>query len=146
MSKTKYQSIDIDFEVYQLIVLEKRGFDEADNDVLRRLLDLSVQPAQSTPPHDGDSGAWLGKGVELPEGTTLRMIYSGAEYSGTVVGGKWKLGDEYYNTPSQAASGVARTKDGAKAILNGWKYWYVKRPSDTTWAPLDKLRSPIGDK
>ena len=24
-------------------------------------------------------------------------------------------------------------------MLNGWKYWYVKRPSDTTWVFLDKL-------
>lgn len=41
MSETNYRSIDIDFQVYQLIVLEKRGFDEAENDVLRRLLGLS---------------------------------------------------------------------------------------------------------
>ena len=26
-------------------------------------------------------------------------------------------------------------------MLNGWKYWYVKRPSDMTWVLLDKLRN-----
>ena len=140
MSETNYRSIDIDFHVYQLIVLEKRGFDEAENDVLRRLLGLSDSPTQSTP-HSGQSGSWNSKGVELPEGTELGMTYSGAKHSGTVAGGKWKAGDEHYYTPSEAASAVARTKGGGKTKLNGWKYWYVKRPSDTTWVLLDKLRN-----
>ena len=35
MSETNYRSIDIDFHVYQLIVLEKRGFDEAENGTVK---------------------------------------------------------------------------------------------------------------
>lgn len=140
MSETSYRSIDIDFEVYQLIVLEKRGFEEPDNDVLRRLLGLGDPAVAPTPPADETPGSWRGPGVELPEGTRLRMTYADAEHSGTIVDGKWKVGDEYYNTPSQAASQVARTKRGTKTMLNGWKYWHVKRPSDTSWVPLDTLR------
>ena len=141
MSETRYQSIDIDFEVYQLIVLEKRGFDEPENEVLRRLLGLADSTvAQPPSPPNEKSGSWLGHGVELPEGTKLKMTYSSAEHRGTVVGGKWKVGDAYYNTPSQAASGVARTRRGGKTMLNGWKYWYVKRPADPSWALLDTLR------
>ena len=70
------------------------------------------------------------------------MVYGGIEHNGVVVGGKWKIDeDECYNTPSQAASAVARIKHGGKTRLNGWKYWYIKRPSDTNWMLLDKLRN-----
>ena len=140
MDESKYRPIEVDFDIFQLIVLEKRGFDESDNDALRRLLGLSNPPTQSTPAPRGPYGSWLDQGVELPEGTKLRMTYGGTEHAGTVAGGKWKVGDQYYNTPSQAASGVARTRAGGKTMLNGWKYWYVRRPSDTTWVLLDKLR------
>lgn len=141
MSKSKFRPIDIDFEVYQLIVLEKHDFDESDNDALRRLLGFNDSPVEHNPPLRRGGRSWWSKGVELPEGTSLKMIYSGIEYVGTVVGGKWKVGEKYYNTPSQAASGVACTKTGNKTQLNGWKYWIVKRPSDTDWILLDKLRS-----
>ncbi len=140
MSETGYRSIDIDFEVYQLIVLEKRGFDEVDNDALRRLLGLEDWAGPPAPRSGGKTGSWRGHGVELPEGTRLRMTYSGVEHSGAVIGGKWKIGDRNYNTPSQAASQLARTRRGAKTMLNGWKYWQVKRPSDASWISLDALR------
>ena len=126
--------------MFQLIVLEKQGFDESDNEALRRLLGLCNSFGSTLPPK-GKSEPWLGKGVVLPEGTILKMTYSDVEYCGTVAGGKWKVGDEYYNTPSGVASKVARTKTGAETSLNGWKCWYVKRPSDTTWVLLDKLRN-----
>ena len=49
MDESKYRPIEVDFDIFQLIVLEKRGFDESDNDALRRLLGLSNPPTQSTP-------------------------------------------------------------------------------------------------
>ena len=136
MSENKYRSIDVDFDVFQLIVLEKRGFDESDNVALKRLIGLCNSPLDQIQPPE----PWHDEGVELPEGTMLKMTYSGVEHRGTVTGGKWKFGDECYNTPSGAASGIARTKAGAKTRLNGWKCWFVNRPSDTTWVLLDKLR------
>ena len=172
MSETKYRPIDIDFEVYQLIVLEKRGFDESDNEALRRLLGLfpcgkgfpgrlpkpahpsgsppteTKEPVtgilESEPGHSDhrreDSASWFGKGVILPEGTKLRMSYGGVEHNGIVAGGKWEIKGMHYNTPSQAAFAVARTKHGGRTQLNGWKYWHVKRPSDADWVLLDRLR------
>ena len=139
MKENECRPIEVDFEVFQLIVLEKRGFDESENDALRRLLGLANSPTESAPAI-APGISWKGQGVELPEGTKLRMIYSGIEHRGTVTGGRWLVEDRHYNTPSQAASGVARTKAGGKTMLNGWKYWYIKRPSDTIWVPLDKLR------
>lgn len=166
MSETRYRPIDIDFEVYQLIVIEKRGFDESDNEALRRLLGLvpdgkesqekrpelprscGSQPTESGPGHSDqrkEGGiSWSGKDVVLPEGTRLRMTYGGIEHNGTVVGGKWAVEGRRYNTPSQAASAVARTRRGGKTRLNGWKLWHVKRPSDTGWVSLDRLRD--GDR
>ena len=69
------------------------------------------------------------------------MTYGGIEHNGVVVGGKWEVEGQRYNTPSQAASAVARTKRGGKTQLNGWKFWHVKRPSDTSWTFLDRLRN-----
>ena len=172
MSETEYRPIDIDFEIYQLIVLEKRGFDESDNAALRRLLGLvpggkelpkkrptlprlcGSQPTETgrritdaferesarTDQRKEDAASWSGKGVVLPEGTRLRMTYGSAEHNGVVVGGKWEVEGERYNTPSQAASSVARTRRGEKTRLNGWKLWHVKRPSDASWIFLDRLR------
>ena len=45
---TKYRTIEIDFEIYQLIVLEKRDFEEPDFVALRRLLVFPV-PSDGTP-------------------------------------------------------------------------------------------------
>ena len=68
------------------------------------------------------------------------MTYRGVEHNGVVVGRKWEVEGKCYNTPSQAAAGVARTKHGEKTNLNGWKYWFVKRPGDTGWIAIDDLR------
>ena len=68
------------------------------------------------------------------------MNYGNVNYNGVVVNGKWKVGDRIYNTPSQAASGEAYTKAGKRTMLNGWKYWNVRRPTDAAWILIDHLR------
>ena len=134
MSETNFRPIDIDFEVYQLIVLEQRDFGESENDALRRLLGLDDSPPVKT------SESWISHGVELPAGTELQMAYGGTEFRGVVTSKKWKIGKRYFNSPSRAASEVARISTGHSTSLNGWNYWYVKRPTDKTWVFLDKLR------
>ena len=47
---SKVQSIDIDFDVYQVIVANQSGFDETPNAVLRRLLGLEAAAASATEP------------------------------------------------------------------------------------------------
>ncbi len=62
MNETKYRSIDVDFDVFQLIVLEKQCFDESDNEALRRLLGLCNSFGPSPPPlKNGNSEPWIGK-------------------------------------------------------------------------------------
>ena len=144
MSESNFTSIEIDFEVYQLIILEKQGFEESDNDVLRRLLKLDKPPVEPPDPENGTE-SWNSHGVKLPEETKLKMTYRGTVYTGLVTGGKWSIAGKFYKSPSNAAS-VARTKKGTKPSLNGWKYWNVKRPSDTDWVLIDKLRHDNSSK
>ncbi len=147
--KTMYRPIDIDFEVYQLIMLERSGFDDTENDALRRLLGLSPRKgATPTPPPEPDptsttdkgAGGWDKQGVFLPNGTKLWMQYRKKQYDGEIVNGKWVVDGEQYTYPSKAACNVARTKDGRKPSINGWKVWHVKRPKGLQWYRLCDLR------
>ena len=130
------RTIKIDFDIYQLIVLEKRDFDEPDTVALRRLLGLPVVTDNGpSEPHAGRGLAWTGKGVTLPHGTKLKMTYRGHDHFGEIIEEKWGVEGNAYSTPSQAAKGVS-----GGVSLNGWIYWYVKRPTDTDWLPIDDLR------
>ncbi len=140
MTETGLRPIDIDFDVYQLIVLEKQGFDEPDNDALRRLLGLDGRPGRTIIERKSES--WYSKDgkVKLPDGTELKMSNSGIEYTGRVVKGRWWVEGEYYDSPSGAAIGVVSRRAGRKVSLNGWIKWYVKRQIDKRWVLLDDLR------
>ena len=134
---TKHRTVEIDFEIYQLIVLEKRDFEEPDAVALRRLLGLPVPEEE---PHElHPNPPWTGKGVALPHGTKLKMPYKGRDHFGEVIQGKWNVEGNSYNTPSQAAKGVS-----GGTSLNGWIHWYAKRPTDADWIIIDKLRHEVG--
>jgi hypothetical protein len=141
---TRFRTIEIDFDVHKLIENERRGFAEPPNDALRRLLKLPgampAAEAPSTPPRRG----WSDQGVALPDGTPLRMEYSGKAYEGRIEDGEWVIGGHRFGTPSGAASGVALTKKGKRAHLDGWKYWHAKRPGDDKWVLIDDLREKPG--
>jgi len=128
------------------LMIERRGFHESANEALRRFLGCGARiPAGAAPVSKIDTPiggiSWQGKGVVLPAGTKFQMKYNDLKHSGEIIGGKWKVKGESYNSPSQAASSVARTGNGEKTQLNGWIYWRVKRPGDTRWISLDNLRS-----
>ncbi|MGD9658545.1 MAG: hypothetical protein AB7U61_13080 [Methylocystis sp.] len=136
------RTIEIDFDVHKAIENERRGFDESPNDALRRLLglpeDKSFQSRGSAFP--AKQKDWTDKGVILPHGTDLRMEYSGRTYIGKILNGEWVIGDMKFDSPSGAASGVALTKKGKRTRLDGWKYWFVRRPLETSWVFLENLR------
>ena len=141
----KLQTIEIDFDIHQMIELERRGFDEPQYLALRRLLKLpdpkDDQESQETTSEATIGRAWSGKGVELPHGTKLRMEYNGRIFRGQIDNGEWVIEDNKSKSPSDAAGSVARTKDGKRPSLNGWNYWEVKRPTDKNWRALNNLRS-----
>jgi negative regulator of replication initiation len=141
------KTIEIDFDVHRLIELERRGFDEPENAALRRLLKLPASHADTglahaTPRKDAVSGggAWLWKGVTLPQGTEVRMDYAGQIVRGTIENGRWLINGEAFKSPSDAAGSSVVTKDGTHPNLNGWMYWEVKRPGDPNWRRLQSLK------
>ncbi|MDE0330256.1 MAG: hypothetical protein OXL41_00150 [Nitrospinae bacterium] len=159
----RLRRIEIDFDVHKKIEEARRSFDDSPNAVLRRLLDIAdddsssqhflqsdgVQVLSGERPglmsgrslSDEDSEQeWWGKGVTLPHGTELRMEYRGRLYSGVIENGRWVVEGERFGSPSAAASGVARTKDGKRTNLDGWRYWSVRRPMDEDWIPINQLR------
>lgn len=146
------RSIEIDFDVHKKIELERRGFHETPNEVLRRLLGL-VQKAPpsgaSVEKNDASSSftpiarGWSGKGVWLIEGTKVRMDYNGRTYNGEIQDGRWLVAGKTFTSPSAAAGGVAITKAGKHPQLDGWNYWKVQFPNDDKWIPLAELRDGL---
>ena len=138
------RTIEIDFDIHKLIEAERRSFGEVPNTVLRRLLGLpapnenSLAAASSEERSNGIG--WTGKGVKLPAGTQLRMEYRGQEHQGLIEDASWIVEGKRYRSPSAAAGGCARTKSGKPPSLDGWKYWFVKRPGDEEWTALSALR------
>jgi hypothetical protein len=148
------QPIDVDFEVYKAIQSERRGFDDSPNAALRRLLGLDAQPTRSLnqvvlshleeacgPEQLG--GGWASNGVQLPNGTRLRMTYKGKTVFGVVGDNQWQIMDQRFSSPSDAACAVARSINGKHTSLNGWTYWEAMRPGAENWVAIDSMR-PVG--
>lgn len=136
-----FRTIEIDFQVHKRIELERRNFDETPNAVIRRLLNINDDQSAVSRDLPNRESAWAGKGVTLPGGTELRMEYNGRVHAGVIRNGKWQVEGAEYNSRSGAAKGVARTKDGTRASLDGWEYWNIKRPGDPKWMPISHLRA-----
>ena len=136
------RSIEIDFDVHQVIEIERHSFDEKPNDVLRRLLKIDKDtPASPVPVSANPAGRpWSGKGVTLPHGTDLRMQYNGKHYVGQIDDGEWVVEGKRFRSPSAAAGETALTKSGGHTKLDGWIYWEAKRPGDHGWTPISTLR------
>jgi len=129
-------TIEIDFDVYKMIEAERRGFDDPPLAALRRLLKMPEAPkAAASEPSSGRP--WTYKNVVLEHGTQLRMRYNHRTHEGRIVDGRWLVEGEFHDSPSGAAVGVARTKDGKQTALNGWDYWEVKKPRSDKWLPIN---------
>lgn len=136
----EHRTIEIDFDIHKLIEAERRGFDEAPNETLRRLLKLGAAVGPAISPKPAPKGRpWSGDGVVLAHGTKLRMSYNGRTYEGQILDGKWVVEGKTFSSPSGAASGTATTKKGTKTRLDGWIYWEVKPAGADGWTRLDSL-------
>lgn len=144
--------IEVDFDVYKALTLRRK--DEADSysDVIRRLLQIAyeekttgeVPPDQTWPGKVGRigqlaglddlDGAWIGK-VFFPEQTRFRATYKGQTFRAAIKGERW-IGEDgvSHSSPSEAASAISGTK------VNGWRFWYARRPEDDDWRRLDEFR------
>lgn len=136
----EFRSVEIDFDVHKRIELARESFSETPNAVLRRLLGIDVSQSAPRPPRVDARRAWSGKGVLLPHGTRIRMDYNGRTHEGEIADGSWLVEGERFTSPSAAAGGVARTKDGLRTNLDGWLYWRALLPGKEVWLRLSEMR------
>ncbi len=130
------RTIEIDFQVHQKIELERKGFSETANDVLRRVFDLGGGVLHK----EVDKKPWIWKSVSLPHGTKLKMEYNGVTHRSDIEDGCWMVNGQTASSPSDAAKIVAQTRDGKKPSLNGWIYWHFKTPESDQWIPISTMR------
>lgn len=137
------RTIGVDFDVHRCIENERRSFDESPNYALRRLLGLGeprIDAPKEQEPDARHGKSWADKGVVLPHGTPVRMTYNDRIYEGQIVEGRWVIDGREFDSPSGAASGIARTKKGGTTRLDGWIYWEVRLPGENQWSRLEALR------
>jgi hypothetical protein len=145
------RSIDIDFDTWRLIQIEKTGFEEPDFVALRRLLKLPELKNDERPKEEpkvvapiatanGANGApWGDQGVRLPHGTPVRMSYGHGrqKFEGVINNGDWLIDGNRYKSPSAAAGAVT------KISLNGWLYWEAFLHGQ--WHKLADMRQRVAD-
>jgi hypothetical protein len=140
--------IEIDFEVFKALTARLESEMDTYNEAIRRLLSLPATETGLLPgevdvpglPAPGNAlspfagGVWFSN-VYFPNGTIFRATYKGKTYRARVQNSQWI--DEFgivRTSPSEAASAITRTN------VNGWRFWFVKRPSDEDWQRLDALK------
>ena len=137
--------IRIDIEVHQFLESRRTDPTQTHNDILREMIGLplaeEIAVTDRAGPTPGLSRGWSAAGVELPNGTKLRMTYNGQMYAGVIAQGAWHTGGASYHSPSGAASGVARARRGTRVSVDGWEYWEVQTPDSDRWVPIGTLRT-----
>ena len=133
----QYSQIEIDIDVHKAIEAARQSFDEQPNTILRRLLlnerNIVLHPEETS------GRAWSGKGITLPHGTELQMTYNGVVHRAVIEDGRWRMGNEYFKTPSGAAGYVAELVTGERKSLNGWLYWAAKVPGQNLWKKIHDM-------
>ncbi len=146
--------IDVSFQVYQALTCLRRSEEDSYSDVLQRLLTLSDdllsigQPANEVRSRPNNilaaatinegrmsgRGAWIGN-VLFPNATKFRATYKGRTFRAEIKDELWI--DEkggIRKSPSEAAGAICGTN------VNGWRFWYAMRPTDSEWKRLDEFR------
>ena len=142
--------LEVDFEVYQALFGLWVNETDSFNEVVRRLLGLPASQMELplgeserpglpfVPPSNllgvAQGGVWYSN-VFFPDGTTFRATYKGKTHQAQILNSQWV--DEFGNfrtSPSHAASAISNTN------VNGWRFWFVRRPSDDVWQRMDALK------
>lgn len=125
-------SLEVDFAVFKALTALRRSEHDSYNDVLRRELKLGPAGSDVLPPEV--DGCWFSD-VFFPDGSRFRVTYKGQTYQAEIVNGHWvDENGQQRRSPSDAASAITSTN------VNGWRFWFVKRPIDQQWQRLDRVR------
>lgn len=132
-------TIEIDFDVYKVLTNLRESESTSYNDVLRRLLKLGADKAASErktrSPIENDGPGCTMQGVHFPEGTQFKVSYKGRTYTAEIRGGRWVDQEGHVRTsPSDAATAITRNN------VNGWRFWWFKRPNEASWRKLRELQ------
>lgn len=134
MSKnSKHTRIEIDIEVYKIIVNNQKSFDETPNDILRRLLglDFTIEESERS---DRVHRKLIPRGhLHQMEGLELRKRYAGKDYVAWVRKTGIELNGEIYPTLSAAARTVTRNN------VNGWNFWKCIDESTGKWIKVNQI-------
>src|SRR5262249_23278506 len=106
---------------------------DTNNNVIRRLLKLKPEPKPAVLAAS-DKGATF-QGIFFPDGTQFQATHKGRTYTAEITNGVWVDSDgPTHSSPYAAAIKITGTN------WNGWRCWYAKRPTDSHWQLIDKLR------
>jgi hypothetical protein len=103
--------IRIDIQVHQYLESRRTDPTQTHNDILREMIGLPFSGEKASDEVDATpklSHGWSSAGVELPNGTKVRMSYNNQMYAGVIAQGISHTGGASYQSPSGAASDVAR--------------------------------------
>ena len=146
-------NVEIDFEVFKALTAQLEHESDTYNEAIRRILGLPASEAALLPgevdvpglpdplPGQGALAAFLGAGgvwlssIYFPNGTIFRATYKGKTYRARIQNSQWI--DESgipRSSPSDAARAISQTN------VNGWRFWFVRRPHDEDWQRMDALK------
>lgn len=142
------QQIVIDFEVWKALTARLENETDSYNEAIRRLLNLPAAEVGARPgeidypglpdalalPSGPINGVWFSN-VFLPDGTAFRATYKGKTHRAQILNSQWvdELG-RARTSPSDAATAITGTN------VNGWRFWFVRRPFDEDWQRMDALK------
>ena len=129
-------TIEIDFDVFKKLTGMRETESTTYNDVLRRLLGLSMPKVAAAQPLENESvsGAWTTKGVTFPAETEFRASYKGKAIYGRIEAGALVVNSKRFDSPSSAAVAITGNP------VNGWVFWECKLPGKASWQIIKSLR------
>lgn len=108
------------------------GISTGVEDVLHDFLERTDEDFQA---HHGEKQSLHWESVLLPHGSQLRTRYYGDTLIATIDDGRIVWEEEEYASVSRLASAM---RGGTSN--NAWKVMEIKRPSDSSWLPAERLR------
>ncbi|WP_428235581.1 DUF2924 domain-containing protein [Gracilimonas sp.] len=127
------KTIEIDFDVFKELTVRRDSEEMTENDVIRDLLGLDKKESTNKKKEE-DKADFVSKNIIFPHGTKLRAHYKGKYYIAEIVDGFIVYNGKQHTSPSSAAKAVTGTN------VNGWIFWECRRPKESNWTDLDKLK------